>query len=92
MNPIEQTALVIECERLRGFLENNQLVQANGLVQKLVAILQETIAKESVPETAEKHAFWLPFRSAMRIRAKILGGITRDALAEADVLAGMLRR
>lgn len=91
MDMIEKTNLVIEIERLRSFLENNQLVQANAIVQKVEGMLQTVVAKESTTTLAENHPLWKPFRCSVRIKREILSGNTRAAETEAENIAIMLR-
>jgi hypothetical protein len=92
MMDTDKAALIIECERLQNFLENNQLVQANAIVQKLEAMLNAQLLKlASKPEAIESHPYWLPFRSSMRIKRDILSGKTKEAETETSGLARMLR-
>jgi len=92
MDMIEKTNLIIEVERLRSFLENNQLVQSNAIVQKLESMLQTIVCKESNEKLlAENHPLWKPFRCSVRIKREILSGNTKPAETEAESLAEMLR-
>lgn len=81
MDPVDKTNCYFEMERLRSFLENNQLVQANAIVQKLEGIIIGILAKEA-KDNAEGHPLWPAFRSTIRIKRDILSGKTVDSLAE----------
>lgn len=81
----QKSNLFIECERLRAFLETNQLVQANGIVTRIENILNDIIAKESGADV-EKHPLWNAFRASLRVKNKILSGQTREACTEMSSL------
>lgn len=79
--------LLLDCERLRNFLAQNQLVQANALNQRLESGLQEAILSESNASCpAEKHKYWKPWRVTALIRSFIMSGKTDLAKKEADDL------
>jgi hypothetical protein len=87
--------LLITYQRLNSFLENNQLVQANALVQKLEGMLQDIFKQTRfLPQIPpiEQHPLWPAFRCCLRIRSKILGGETKQAFQEAIELGGMLTK
>lgn len=92
MNVHEKTNVFIECERLRNFLENNQLVQANAIVQKLEVLLQADVAKDSQETPVEGHPSWQPFRCVIRIKSRVLSGKRDEALAEATNLSKMIAK
>lgn len=92
MDKNEKAKLIIECERLRVFLGRNQLVQANAIVQKVEGIIVDILTKETKPEDLEKHPLWLARRSAHNVQSEILGGFTKKAEDESNVLAEMLRK
>ena len=83
---MEQKSLAIDCQRIKHFLELNQLVQASGLVTRVESMLQDKITAESSPGGMEKHSLWQAFRSSFRVKSKILSGATSDALTEAEIL------
>ncbi len=92
MDMIEKTNIVIEVERLRSFLENNQLVQSNAIIQKLENMLYSAICKETTADLiAENNPLWKPFRCSVRIKREILSGKTKMAEEEANSLAVMLQ-
>lgn len=87
---MENARLLITYQRLNSFLENNQLVQANALVQKLEGMIQDAFKKET-PKAIEQHPLWPAFRCCLRIKSKILGGETKQAFQEAIELGGLLK-
>ena len=80
-----ENTLAIDSQRRKHFLELNQLVQASGLVTRVESMLQDKIARES-PGAIEKHPLWLAFRAAFRVKSRILSGLTKEALADAEIL------
>lgn len=89
----EKINLVVECERLFSFLENNQLVQANAVAQKLEGLTFTSLCKEvSSPDKTESHPLWKPYKAVIRCKRYILSGSTKDALKEIEGLAVMLRQ
>jgi hypothetical protein len=89
-NPQDLNAVAIELARLIAFLENNQLVQANAVCQKLEGIAQDVLAKLSTK--AEDDPLWHTYKACIRTKSYVLAGKTHDALAEAKGAAATLRR
>jgi len=76
--------LVIESVKLVNFLTNNQLVQANAIIQKLEAMIQKIVM---VPGSKpEEHPYWHAYHCAIRIRNYVLSGNTVEALKDAKEL------
>ena len=88
---LDKKELIIECERLHSFLENNQLVQANAINQKLESMSLNKIKEEADPAKMDEHLLWKPFRCTLRIKGAILSGKTDAARIEAESLTSMLR-
>ena len=82
---MEQTSLAIDCQRIKHFLELNQLVQASGLVTRVESMLGAKIAHDS-PQAMEKHPLWLAYRATFRVKSRILSGLTKDALTDTEIL------
>jgi hypothetical protein len=73
-------ALVIESLKLTNFLTNNQLVQANAVVQKLEAMLEKIIMS---PEVKPEDPYWHAYHCSVRVKNNILSGKTELALKDA---------
>lgn len=86
MESNRKNSVFVDGERLRNFLENNQLIQAHAIAQKLEVILQETLAKEADTSKIETHPLWPAFKACVRIKSRVLSGKTQEALSEAILL------
>jgi len=84
-----EITLYIDAERLRSFLSQNQLVQANAIAQRLEGIFQDML-KEG--EMTESNRFWPMFKAALRVRSHILAGRREDAEREAVLIQTMINQ
>lgn len=85
-----ENTLLIDVERVVIFLDNNQLVQAHGVLAKVTNAIEDVISRDikSLKPTngltpEEQHPLWHAFREAYRIKALILAGNTHDSAARA---------
>ena len=84
-----EVTLYIDAERLKSFLSQNQLVQANAIAQRLEGIFQDML-KEG--EMTESNRFWPMFKAALRVRSHILAGRREDAEREAVLIQTMINQ
>ena len=84
-----EVMLYTDAERLKSFLGQNQLVQANAIAQRLEGIFQDML-KEG--EMSESNRFWPMFKAALRIRSHILGGRREDAEREAVTIQTLINQ
>lgn len=93
MEPTEANQLLIECEKLKSFLDHNQLVQANAVTKRIQGKLHDSVAADlkTTGGPAENHPLWKAFRGTFSIESRILSGNTKEALAEAERVSGKLR-
>jgi len=82
-----ESTIFIETYRLKCFLEQNLLIQAHALVQKLSGICRDSFT-EKVPED---NRFWVIYKGLERIKIYILGGKRDEAEKEAIVLLSVLK-
>jgi hypothetical protein len=79
--------ILLDCERLKCALSQNQLVQANAFTQKIEKVLQDDIlAESSSTAPAESHRYWKAWRNSHVTKNFIMGGHTREALSHAEAL------
>lgn len=75
--------IAVDLIRIGCFLENNQLVQANALAQKVSSMIEDVIKRPdgaiSVPDT---DPYFNLYRVMSRVRTYVLGGKAKEALAE----------
>lgn len=76
----KRNKVAIELIRLGNFLENNQLVQANAVAQKIEAMVAEEVSKPG--GRAEDHPWWFLVRSIHLAKDWILKGKTEQAAVE----------
>jgi hypothetical protein len=88
----ERTTLYVDATRLHNFLQNNQLVQAHAISQKLESALQHIIERDcsQAKSRAEDHPLWKPFRGVVRAKSRILAGVTTDARLETENVMELL--
>ena len=86
MEQSDRIKLIIECERLKVFLNRNQLVQANALCQKIEGVLVTVMTAESKPETISAHPCWSTRTIVQSIQNEILCGSTQNAIVESKGL------
>lgn len=77
----KRNKVAIELVRLGNFLGNNQLVQANAVVQKVEAMVAEEVVRSG--GKAENHPWWLLVRKIHLVKDWILKGRTEQAVVEA---------
>ena len=81
---------ILDCERLGCHLENNLLVQANAVNQRLCSKFEDDVkAFVGWPETGPS---WKPWKLTLVINSYILSGKDEQALEKAKELAGLLSR
>jgi hypothetical protein len=89
------SSIPVDAQRVVLFLEANQLVQAHGVLSKLITSMHSLIATEAAADASiapppaglvaeEAHPLWHHFREAYRIKTLILAGNTKEALARAQ--------
>ena len=85
----QRNSMAVDIVRIKEFLGQNQLVQANAVLQKVESRIDEAIAAESKEEDAlvEHHPWWKAFKSVFRAKNYVLGGKTKEALLEINSLA-----
>jgi hypothetical protein len=83
-----EATLFIESQRLVCFLENNQLVQAHAIANRLEGMFQDNMKVLPNPET---HRYWPMFKAVLRCKTHILCGRQKESYQEAVSIQGMLR-
>lgn len=80
-----RTAIAVDLIRISNLLKNNQLIQANGLAQKLEGIVLEIVSKDvkSANAKPEFHILWPIFHRLNRIQSLCLSGKTGLAYTQA---------
>lgn len=83
--------LSIQCVRLKSFLDNNQLVQANAISKKIQGMIKDRLSADIPKGTPmENHPLWGAYRITLRIESGILSGNRRLAANEAQNLLGAI--
>jgi len=77
---MDKIRTLIDFQHVLAFLENNQLVQACAIVQRIENIFQNEIV--AAGKAIETHPLWPSQKAVMRARAKILAGDRVKALEE----------
>jgi len=77
---VGRSVIVIEASKLRTFLNQNQLVQANAIVQKLEVIFENHVTTSQKPE---EHEYWKALVACQAARSHILSGNKDAALGAA---------
>ena len=86
-------SLLLDCERLKCALLQNQLVQANAFTQKIEKMLQDDIlAESSALAPAENHRYWKAWRNSHVTKSFIMGGHTKEAITHAEALFENVRQ
>lgn len=75
--------LRVDAIRLCNLLDQNLLVQANAVVQRLESVLEEEL-KKSDPKQLEQNPLFSPFTLIHSTRSFILSGKTVDARQKAE--------
>jgi hypothetical protein len=83
--PQDRNSVIVEMARLSAFLENNQLVQAHAVCQKLEGIIGDILS--GLQTRAEDDPFWRTYKSCIRTKSYVLAGKTTEALSEAKAAA-----
>ena len=76
---MDKNETVVEFERVMAFLENNQLIQACAIVQRLENSFRDEISKSKI--SADLHPVWQSFKAVLRTKALLLAG-NRDGAEE----------
>jgi len=86
---MDRNQTLIDFERTMAFLENNQLVQACAVVQRLENSFRNEVASGGAD--ADRHPFWPALKATMRVKTMILSGNRQGAEAEWSVALGSAR-
>jgi len=84
-----EVTLYTDAERLKSFLRQNQLVQANAIAQRLEGVFQDML-KEG--EMSESNRFWPMFKAALRVRSHILAGRREEGEKEAVLIQTLINQ
>lgn len=93
METADINLLLIECEKLKAFLDHNQLVQANAVTKRIQGKLHDAVAADlkKTGGAPESHPLWKAFRDTFSIESRILSGKTKEALSETEKVSSRIR-
>lgn len=72
-------SILIDCEKMKSFLEHNQLVQASAMNQKIENIIQDFIIENNNIES-DQNKYWGAMRESNITKSYIQSGKTAEAL------------